>query len=198
MDLSEPDVRIVRPRAMRWTLKDYYHMLEAGLFNGKRVELIEGVIVAMPPMKSAHYASVALVQDALTHAFGTGHVVRAQAPLHLRRRSAPEPDIAVVAGTIRTWATSHPTTALLVVEVSDTTLSYDRNRKAGLYARAGISDYWIVNLNSRFLEVRRKPIVDASARYGHRYEDLVILTASDQVVPLSAPYSTVNVADLLP
>jgi Uma2 family endonuclease len=198
MDLSEQDVRIARPRAMRWTLKDYYQMLDAGLFDGKRVELIEGEIVAMPPMKSAHYTSVPLVQDALTIAFGPGHVARAQAPLHLSRRSAPEPDIAVVPGTIRTWAAAHPTTALLVVEVSDATLSYDRNRKSGLYARAGISDYWIVNLGSRVLEVRRKPIADASVRYGHRYDELTILGPSDNIAPLAAPSSIVNVVDLLP
>ncbi len=198
MGLSKPDVRKGRPRAMTWTRKDYYRMLDAGLFKGKRVELLEGVIVAMPPMKSAHYTSVALVQGVLTAAFGTGHVVRAQAPLHLGPRSAPEPDIAVVPGTIRTWTTGHPTTALLIVEVSDTTLSYDRNRKGGLYARAGISDYWIVNLGRRILEVRRNPVPDASRRYGYRYADLLILASTDHIVPLAAPQASVNVADMLP
>jgi Uma2 family endonuclease len=123
---------------------------------------------------------------------------RLQAPLHLGPRSAPEPDAAVVPGGPRDYtATGHPTTALLIVEVSDTTLSYDRGRKASLYARAGIADYWILNLVQQ-LEVHRWPVPDPTQHYRHGYADVLILTPQDHIAPLAAPKKRVAVADLLP
>src|SRR5204862_46858 len=92
---------------------------------------------------------------------------------------------------------SNPTTALLVVEVADTTLSYDRNTKASLYAASGIADYWIVNIPGQQLEVFRDPVPDASARFGVRYSSRTILVAGDVVSPLALPAAQVPVADLL-
>jgi Uma2 family endonuclease len=117
--------------------------------------------------------------------------------LNLSRHSAPQPDIAVVAGTVGSYATP-PATALLVVEVSDATLWYDRNRKAAMYARAGIADYWIVNIRDRQLEIRRTPIPDPGTRQGHRYDHLSVLTPPDHATPLAAPQAQIAVADLLP
>ena len=111
----------------------------------------------------------------------------------------PEPDAAVVPGGPRDYATTgHPTTALLIVEVSDTTLSYDRGCKASLYARAKIADYWIVNLVHGRLEVRRNPVPDVSERYGWRYQDVLLLAPPDRIAPLAAPKKHIAVADLLP
>ena len=125
---------ITKPRVRRWTLKEYYKLADEGLFRGQRVELIDGRIVQMPPMMNPHAAAIELVKRALEPAFGPAFWVRMQLPLHFGRYSAPEPDIAVVPGGPRDYS-DHPTTALLVVEVSESTLSYDRNRKAALYAR---------------------------------------------------------------
>lgn len=82
-------------------------------------------------------------------------MVRVQLPLILGARSKPDPDIAVCQGSARDYAESHPTTALLAVEISDSTLIPDQQTKAALYARAGIEEYWIVNLTDQVLEVRR-------------------------------------------
>jgi Uma2 family endonuclease len=190
---------IVKPTARRWTRAEYYRLAELGLFRKERVELIEGEIIQMPPQKNFHAVAIGLAEQALQAAFGPGHWIRIQAPLHLRPRSAPEPDLAVVPGHPRDYATSdHPTMALLIVEVSDTTLAYDRTRKASLYARAGIADYWIINLIDQRLEVRRQPVRDRSQRYGWAYADLLSLAAADHVTPLAAPAARIAVADLLP
>ena len=110
-----------------------------------------------------------------------------------------DPDIAVVAGTPRTRdLTKQPTTALLSVEVAGTTLGYDRHRKASIYARAGIEDYWIVNLRRGQLEVRRQPVANAHPRYGFGYASLTTFGPNDTVTPLAAPNASVAVADLLP
>src|SRR3954468_9558284 len=135
MSLAEPTTR-------KWNRDEYYQMADLGLFQDQRVELIEGEIVEMAPQKDNHAGSVSLVHRALSHAFGDGFWVRMQMPLTLNDQSEPEPDVSVVPGGERDYmrGAGHPRGALLVVEVSDTTLSYDRERKASLYAAAGIED----------------------------------------------------------
>ena len=145
------------PQVKHWTRDDYYRMADAGLFVDQRVELIEGEILMMSPMNPAHAASLQLAAKALELAFGEGYSVRAQLPLHLDDCSEPEPDLAVVPGSPRDYP-NHPRTALLVVEISDTTLEFDRGRKREIYACAGIPEYWIVNLPDRRIEVHRLPI----------------------------------------
>src|SRR5262249_26865513 len=96
------------------------------------------------------------------------------------------------------YATHHPQTAVLIVEVSESRLDYDRTRKASLYARADITDYWIVNLVNNQLEVRRDPRPDPSQHYGHGYASLTTLVPPAVVSPLAAPQVSLAVADLLP
>jgi Uma2 family endonuclease len=192
MDFTEP-------RPFRWTKEDYYRLCEAEWFQGRRVQLIEGEIVEMPAQKNWHAIAITLTEDALRAAFGPGHWVRVQMSLDLSPRSVPDPDLAVVPGTPRSHLTANnPTTALLIVEVAETTLSYDRNAKAGLYAAAGIADYWIVNLVQKQVEVYRDPVADSTALYGFRYGSRTILGPGDFVAPLAAPQARVAVADLLP
>jgi hypothetical protein len=104
----------------------------------------------------------------------------------------------VVQGSPRSASPDNPTTALLVAEVSDTTLAYDRHTKGSLYAAAAIADYWIINLVDRQLEVYRNPVSDSSQRYGCRYDNVTILLATDHISPLAAPHARILVADLLP
>jgi Uma2 family endonuclease len=111
--------------------------------------------------------------------------------------SEPEPDVSVVSGK-REDHTDHRTSAELVVEVSDNSMEYDRTRKASLYARAGIADYWIVNLVDRQLEVRRDPRPDPSQPYGHGYANVTVLVPPASVNPLAAPHVSLAVAELLP
>ena len=128
------------------------------------------------------------MSDLLRQGFGKRFHVRMQGPLDLGPHSEPEPDVAVVRGSWASYKKRHPKAAVLIVEVSDTTLKSDRSRKASLYARAGIADYWIINLVNRQLQVYRQPRPDASQSYGHGYDALTILAAGQAVSPLAAPF----------
>jgi Uma2 family endonuclease len=188
------------PRPHRWTREEFYQMLDLGWFQDQRVELIDGEVIDMPSQKNYHGAAITLTMDALRLAFGAGFWVRNQLSLDLSPRSVPDPDLAVVAGSPQrvTAATPNPTTALLVVEVSDSTLAYDRGHKGSLYSAAALADYWIVNLVQRQLEVYRDPIADKTRLFGFRYNRRTILDPVDVVSPLAAPQASITVADLLP
>lgn len=189
----------VEPWRFRWTRKAFYRLLGLGFFRGRRVQLIGGEILEMASQKNFHVVAISLAQDALRAAFGPGYWVRNQGSLDLSPHSVPDPDLAVVPGTPRDYPQEdNPATALLVVEVSDTTLRFDQGRKASLYARAGIADYWIVDLVHNCLEVRRDPVPDSAQPFGFRYGNLTILAPTDTVSPLAAPQAQLTVADLLP
>jgi Uma2 family endonuclease len=187
------------PSPRLWTREEYYKMAEAGVFRpDERVELIGGRIVTMSPQNSPHFTAIRLVEDTLRTILGTGYDVRVQGPLDLSPSSQPEPDIAVVRGNVRDYASAHPTTALLVVEVSESSLRFDRGEKASLYASADIPEYWIVNLLDRCLEVYRDPVPMTGQPYGYGYRTCTHYFVADVVVPLAAPQGTIKVADLLP
>jgi Uma2 family endonuclease len=176
------------------TLEEYHRMADAGVFGPEeRLELIEGEIYPMSPQKGPHIVSTRLTQGALEKVFGAGWVVFTQVPLVLPSLSEPEPDVMVVQGDVRDFSQAPPTSAVLVVEVSDTTLWFDRSRKAELYARAAIPEYWIVNLVDRVLEVHRDP--DAATGV---YRTITHHGESDSVSPLAAPGAAIAVRDLLP
>jgi Uma2 family endonuclease len=185
-------------RPYRWTREEYYKMGEIGFFEDKRVELIEGEVIEMSPIYSPHATSVTLAGEVLREIFGKGWVIREEKPLSLGANSDPEPDIALVAGKIRDFEKAHPSTAALVIEVADSSLSYDRTRKASLYAKAGIPDYWFLNLQGRQIEVHRRPIADGAAEFGFSYGDKMIFKEGDSVRPLAKPKASIAVADLLP
>jgi Uma2 family endonuclease len=125
--------------------------------------------------------------------------IRVHAPLWLGNDSEPEPDVAVTKGAESDYSDiHHPTTALIVIEVAQTSLAVDRADKASLYASAGIADYWILNLQDRQLEVHRKPVKGAEQRFGHRYSKITILKSGDSISPLAAKTRRIAVADLLP
>ncbi|MCC6419422.1 MAG: Uma2 family endonuclease [Gemmataceae bacterium] len=192
-------VHQVGPRKWRWRRKDFYRLSELGFFDGQRVELIEGVIYQMPAQKNLHCMGISLTEDALRVAFGPGHWIRVQMSLDLSPLSVPDPDVAVVPGTIRSYqGQNNPVTALLIVEVSETTLPFDRTRKMSLYARSGIEDYWILNLIHRQLEVHRDPAPDTAQPHGYGYATRHILGPTDTVSPLAVPDVSIAVADLLP
>jgi Uma2 family endonuclease len=186
-------------RTKHWTRVEYERLVDLGAFRpGERLELVGGALVVREPQGGPHATAVGLVEDALRLAFGTGWTVRAQSPIALDEDSEPEPDIAVVPGTRRDHKHAHPSHPVLVVEVAESSLEFDRGEKASLYARAGIADYWIVNLVAQALEVYRDPVPAPLAPYGHRYGATITLGAGDRVSPLSAPTVAVPVADLLP
>jgi Uma2 family endonuclease len=182
----------------RWKRVEYERLVDIGVFQGDPVELINGDLVVAEPQGSAHATAVGAVDDALRAALPPGWIVRAQMPVALDEESAPEPDLVVVAGARADYRGSHPTHPALAIEVADWSLTFDRHYKGSLYARAGIGDYWIVNLIDRVLEVYRDPGQDASAPYGWRYRWLETLTAPAVVVPLALTALRIPVADLIP
>ncbi len=183
------------PKRYRWTASEYYQMADMGFFNGKRVELIRGEIIHMAPMKTPHAMAILLMFEALTKVFSKGFFVRQQLPLHFGKSDQPEPDLSVVEGSIRDFADAHPTSASLVVEVSDSTLRFDRLTKAELYAENRIDEYWIVNLKQRCLEVYRRPVKDKN--FGFAYTEIFVVREGEAVSPLAKP-KKVKVTDILP
>lgn len=187
------------PVRRRWSREEYYRLGEVGLLApDERVELIEGEIFQMAPQGPSHSTGARSAQEALRAAFGPGFDVRPQMPLALGLASDPEPDLAVVRGSFRDYRTAHPTMAVLVVEVSDTTLAFDRREKASLYARAGIPDYWIVNVLEQVVEVHRDPRPDPTMPFEYGYAQITRHGAGDTLTPLAAPEATIPVAELLP
>lgn len=178
----------------RWTREEYERKAEEGFFPpGARVELIEGIVYDMAPQKSPHATACRLTLEALRSVFPlpAGYDIRGQLPIALSDDSEPEPDVAVVEGSIRDFTEHHPTTALLIVEVADSTLLHDRKRKIPLYARSEIPEVWLLNLNRRVLEVYRNPA-------GGVYRTRLILRAGDTASPVAHPEIPLAVSDLLP
>ena len=181
-----------------WTVKEFQRAYDLGVFGfDTRLELIEGEIIRKMTQNEPHSWAIRAAENALRRAFVSGHDVRSQLPLVFGIRNKPEPDVAVVLGSFDDYKRKHPTTAVLVVEVSDSTLLQDRTVKAGVYARAGIEEYWIVNLPDNVLEVHRQPAPMADQPLGHHYRSIVRLTAADTLTPLGAPDSVIAVASLL-
>src|SRR2546421_8558301 len=151
MAIQTAEQPVPAPERMRWTRERYYSAIDAGVIGeDEKVELIGGELVTegtadRMAQKSLHGWAVIRIADVLGSLFGPGYHVRQQSPLSLGLDSDPEPDDAVIVGTYDDYRDAHPTSAALVVEVSDTTLRFDRRYKASLYASVGIADYWIVN-----------------------------------------------------
>ncbi len=185
------------PRTHSWTRGEYYKIADAGLFHSKRVELIEGQVVEMSPVGSVHATGVVLVARVLEDVLKDGYVIRWQMPLALSEHSEPEPDVAVVQGSVRDYTRQHLAIAVLVVEVFDTSLGYDRTTKAALYAEAGIAEYWIINLRDSQIEAHRQPQPTAEG-YGYRYAETVALSNMESITPRAAPAVSISIEDLLP
>lgn len=186
------------PHVYKWTTDEYYQMAEIGFFEGKRVELIGGEIIEMPAMNVAHATTLSLADNAVRSIFSEGFTIRVQAPLHFDDGQEPEPDIAVVVGDARDYRKTHPTTAVLVIEIADTSLNYDRTTKASLYAKQGIEDYWIINLKHRRLEIYRRPQTDDAAAFGFSYANSLFFNEKDFASSLARLDIQIRVADLLP
>jgi Uma2 family endonuclease len=184
-------------RTRRWKRIEYEQMIDRGIFHpGERLEMVGGELVVREPQGGAHALGIELVADALREAFGATARVRVKLPIALDDESEPEPDVSVVGGPLEDADPVLPSGALLIVEVSDSSLALDRTEKASLYARAGIADYWILNLAERVLEVHREPTIEKMAPYGWRYRLIHRLGAGETVSPLAAPRSRIPVARL--
>ena len=174
--------------------EEYYRLAKRGILApDERTELIYGrIIKRMSPMGRPHSVCIIKTADALEAAFGIGHAIEQQMSLSLGSGLDPFPDVMVLPGQSEDYVDSPvPSDVLLLVEVSDTTLRYDRGTKAAMYAADAISDYWLVNLRARTLEVRRQP-------ENGEYLSLDVYREGEAVAPLAAPEASVRVTDLLP
>ncbi|MEO7730789.1 MAG: Uma2 family endonuclease [Kofleriaceae bacterium] len=179
----------IEPERVRsFTRAEYAQMIGLGLFEGERVELIQGVLVKMSPQYPPHASTVQRLTQLLAIRLQGRFTLRIQLPLALADDTEPEPDVAVVA--LGDYDDEHPTTALLVIEVSDSSLKADR-RKAAIYARAGIVEYWIVNLDARTVEVYAAPD-------GERYAEVRTLRVGETARPTQLGGVEVEVAAMLP
>ncbi len=186
-------------RARRFSRAEYERIIDLGVFQpGEAIELIGGELMVAEPQSAPHYTAIQKTAKALEAAFGPGWTVRAQGPIGLDDDSEPEPDVAVVQGSPEDYGRAHPSRPALTVEVAESSLAVDRQHKGSLYARAGLPDYWILNLVDRVLEVYREPAPDAAAPFGWRYARREVLDASARVTPLAAPGWSILVAYLLP
>ncbi len=186
-------------KTRRWTRVEYERLVDYGLFRSdEHLELLDGLLVVREPHGSRHSAAVAALCQVLARAFGDGFHVRPQLPLALDDASEPEPDVVVVRGGAWDYVGSHPSAPALVVEIAETSLTVDREHKRGLYARAGVADYWIVNLREAVLEVYRQPAPIAAAPFGWEYRSTQRLAPGATISPLAAPGRSIAVADLLP
>jgi Uma2 family endonuclease len=183
-----------REYPVRWSVEEYFGLVHRGVLHpDDRVELLEGLIVAMSPQNPRHAAAISLAERALRNALGERAFIRTQLPLVLGAHSAPEPDLAVVPGDPNDYAETHPRTALLVVEIADSSLIQDRLTKAAIYARAAIPEYWLVNLVDERVEVFREPL----PRKG-RYRSVRVASRGERIAITAFPGTAIAAADLLP
>lgn len=186
-------------RTRRFSRAEYEKLIDLGVFQpGEAIELIGGELMVAEPQSAAHYTAIQKTAKALEAAFGPGWAVRTQGPIGLDDDSEPEPDVAVVPGGPDDYGRAHPSRPALTVEVAESSLAVDRQHKDSLYARAGLPDYWVLNLVDRVLEVYREPALDAAAPFGWRYARSEVFDATARVTPLAAPGSSIPVSHLLP
>jgi Uma2 family endonuclease len=190
---------MARYETRRFSRAEYDKLIEIGFFQpGDPIELIGGELMVAEPQGAEHYTAICKTARALEAAFGPGWNVRTQGPIGLDEESEPEPDVAVVPGSLDDYSREHPSRPVLTVEVSESSLGIDRRRKGSVYARAGLTDYWVLNLVDHVLEVYREPVADSSAPFGWRYGRAEVFGADTHVTPLAAPAASIPVAGLLP
>lgn len=188
-----------KTRTRTWTRVEYDRLIDLGIFQAdQHLELLGGELIVGEPQGAEHYAAIWKSTKALEAAFGPGWVVRSQGPIGLDDESEPEPDVAVVPGVADDYRHAHPSRPVLILEVAVSSLGFDRERKGGLYARAGLADYWVLDLDARVLEVYRQPAPEPSAPFGWRYARREVVASTGHVAPLSVPGATVAAAGLLP
>ena len=178
----------------KFTVAEYYRMAEAGILKpDERVELIEGEIIVMPPIGPGHAGDVNRLNRLFARQVDDRFIVHIQNPVHLEDGSEPEPDIALLRYREDFYSGAHPTPAdvLLVIEVADSSLEYDRNVKAELYGRNNIPETWIKNLPEDCIERLTEPGPEGYAQH-------TVHRRGETISPVSLPDLELAVEDLLP
>ncbi|MEK6410987.1 MAG: Uma2 family endonuclease [Acidobacteriota bacterium] len=176
-----------------FTVDEYYRMAKGGVFSeDDRVELIEGEVVEMSPIGSTHQGCVDALSTILTRRLGRAAIVRVQGPIHIDEYSEPQPDICLLKPRSDFYRRSHPVPAdvLLVIEVADTSIQFDRNVKLPLYARVGIPEAWLIVLMKDFIEVHSEPT-------NGKYQKVQRLKRGKKLISPTIPSLTLNVDSIL-
>lgn len=178
----------------RFTVEEYHRMIAAGVFDeDERVELIGGEVLQMAAKSLRHVAGVRRVTKILGKSLGKAVFISAQDPIQIGGISEPEQDVVVAKPSTTDYEDHHPTPEeiLLIVEVAETSLHVDRNRKLPLYANAGIQQFCILNLRDQEVEDYRDPAPE-------RYRSKQTYTATQSFNLVAFPKVKINVADLIP
>jgi len=184
------DVREIGPEHPRPLRRNEYdRLVEDGLFGDERIELLEGVLVEMTPAGARHADVVGRLTMLLVPALVGRALVRVQSPLAISNESEPEPDLAVVA--IADYQREHPRHSLLVVEVAEASLRKDLGVKATLYARAQVTEYWVVDLSTRTVRRHTDPANDG-------YTQVATFGPGEILHPAAFPDLAAPVDDVLP
>ena len=179
--LIEPE----RPRPLKRS--EYDQLVEMGAFDGERVELLYGTLVAMSPQDPKHTSPIGRLTMLLAPALAGRAIVRVQCPLVACDESEPEPDFAVVP--VGDYRSAHPDRAHLVIEVAVSSVRKDRLVKAPLYARSGFSEYWLIDVIAARIEIFRRPEGDA-------YQDVQSYGHGATIAALAFPDVVVRVDDV--
>ena len=182
------------PEPRKFTVAEYYRMAEVGILGPEeRVQLIEGEIIVMPPIGPLHAGSLDGSTSIFYRAQDDRFYIRTQNPLRLDDGSEPEPDIALVRPRADRYTTAHPTPTdtFAVIEVSNSTLEYDRNHKAQIYGRAGVAQTLVLNLPEDCIENFTEPGPQGYARH-------TIHRRGDKIRLIALPDLELAVEDLLP
>ena len=182
------------PTRRRFTVDEYYAMADAGILNeNDRVELLDGDIIRMPPIGDWHQASVDQLNHHLNQLLNERAIVRVQGPTRLNPNSEPQPDVLLMRWRNDFYRGGHPnpTDVLLLIEVSDTTIDYDRNKKLSAYAHAGIPEVWIISREDRRIESYTEPSEG-------RYSNVRHASASEMIAPQAFPDVALEVGRFFP
>lgn len=161
-------MNVVTPK--RFTIDEYHRLISLGfLTEGARIELIRGELIQITAKGTPHTVCSSILCRQLDRLLGDRVVIRGQDPITLSNNSEPEPDVVIARGKDEDYLAHHPYAEdiLLVIEISDSTLTYDQTTKLKLYAEVGIDDYWIVNLNARQLERYNQQYQDAEGEFSY-------------------------------
>jgi Uma2 family endonuclease len=177
-----------------WTVQEYHHISELGILDSsERTELIAGKIVLMTAKGTPHVLALRLLASSLEKSLDGSVLVSTQEPIQLDDFSEPEPDLAIIKGTMFDYADRHPSSenVYLVVEIADSTLKKDCEVKDKLYARSNISDYWVIDVKNRQVHIFRTPTPTGYASH-------LILQESQTISPLAFPSIVIPISSILP
>lgn len=177
--------------AAKWTIDEYHRMIAAGILSDRKVELLKGEIVEMPPEGEPHAYCSHEASEYLTQLLGKRATIRQAKPITLPNDSEPEPDVAIVQRLGRDYREHHPypENIFWLIEYANSSLEKDLEKKSQIYAEVGIPEYWVVNLKKLHLVVFREPL-------DGEYATKLTLTAGE-IKPLAFPDISVSVEQII-